>query len=329
MENKFKGLEGIIYALLRKSHFTPDIADKFDDLNNEISQEKENILKYIGAGTSDISAVASNRNFVRNIYRQSTGLWDLFETEYDENRVELNSEQNNRATTIGYLEFSIRAIVNAIEKGFPEFIDDIKDQQEPYKKKKAGVIQGILDNQKKGNTEFIKGIRESIAPLAQKDKISFLKEQIKSFRQFEIIFRGDKFRVEGLLPDYAVGFSAYIELLDLELKGVEESRENEGMQSINLPTVQAAKSIEPIIWTGDKVLLGYMIQWLKDNGLISQQTGRDKAIESHFVDEKNRPIKNIKQGLGRVNASNDGSLPRSYEKIEPLLKVLKPNKRKR
>lgn len=107
-----------------------------------------------------------------------------------------------------------------------------------------------------------------------------------------------------------------------------ESETLTAMQPVNTQATPMEKQINPIIWTGDKVLLGYMIQWLKDNGLISQKTGRDSAIEGHFVDEKNNPIKNIKQGLSRVKSLNDGGLPKSYEKIEPMLKGLKPNKSK-
>jgi hypothetical protein len=97
---------------------------------------------------------------------------------------------------------------------------------------------------------------------------------------------------------------------------------NKLKQTNTQPTPQQ-KEIEPIIWTGDNVLLGYLVQWLKDNGLIAKKTGRDNAIKNHFVNEKNMPIDNIKQSLQNMKTYNDGKLPKDFEKLEPLLKTLK------
>jgi hypothetical protein len=83
------------------------------------------------------------------------------------------------------------------------------------------------------------------------------------------------------------------------------------------------KEIEPIVWTGDNVLLGYLIQWLKDEGFIKKKSARDTLIKNHFVDENGKPIENIKQGLSNTKKYNEGSLPKDFEKIQPLLKTLK------
>ncbi len=86
---------------------------------------------------------------------------------------------------------------------------------------------------------------------------------------------------------------------------------------------QPQMQIEPIIWDTDNILLGYLIQWLKDNGFISKKTGRDAAIKNHFSDPTGKPITNIKQGLNNMKKYNDGALPKDFEKIEPLLNTLK------
>lgn len=83
------------------------------------------------------------------------------------------------------------------------------------------------------------------------------------------------------------------------------------------------KHIEPIIWTSDNVLLGYLVQWLKENGLIAKKCGRDSIIKNHFVDSLGKPISNIKQGLQNMRDLNEGQLPKNYHKIEELLKSLK------
>ncbi|MBK7041527.1 MAG: hypothetical protein IPH46_13930 [Bacteroidetes bacterium] len=42
---------------------------------------------------------------------------------------------------------------------------------------------------------------------------------------------------------------------------------------------QAQKQTEPIIWTANNVLLGYLIQWLKDEGFISKMCARDTIVK--------------------------------------------------
>jgi hypothetical protein len=172
-------------------------------------------------------------------------------------------------------------------------------------------------------------LKEDGTPRVGRDSFRY-EHLIFYYKRMYAITKRDSIKFEYCL-DYDYSESESLPVSDWSLKLNEKyiSTENsKAMQQINTPAMPQQMPIEPIIWTGDKVLLGYMIQWLKDNGLISQKTGRDSAIESHFVDERNQPIKNIKQGLGRVKALNDGGLPKSYEKIEPLLKKLNPNKRK-
>lgn len=103
---------------------------------------------------------------------------------------------------------------------------------------------------------------------------------------------------------------------------IEVSKRKESNQNTN-DINKAQKQIEPIIWDADNVLLGYLIQWLKDNGFISKKTGRDSAIKNHFVDATSKQITSIKQGLNNVKKFNDGGLPKDFEKIEPLLNNLK------
>lgn len=111
----------------------------------------------------------------------------------------------------------------------------------------------------------------------------------------------------------------------LEIDKIFTIKEFNKFNSIDLKqsTIEApAKEIEPIVWTGDNVLLGYLVQWLKDNNYVSKKTSRDTVIKNHFVDENGKPIVNIKQGLQNMRDINNGGLPKDYEKIEPLLKIL-------
>lgn len=123
----------------------------------------------------------------------------------------------------------------------------------------------------------------------------------------------------------AVIYAFYFDKLNIELKEIQESKAQ--IVTITKPNEENYEkqsiSIEPIVWTGENVLLGYLIQWLKDNGLIAKKTGRDSAIEKHFVDSTGKPIKNIKQALANMKSYNNGQLPRDFEKIQPLLNTLK------
>lgn len=135
-------------------------------------------------------------------------------------------------------------------------------------------------------------------------------------RESKQIFKEDCFQsiILGVL------YSFKLEYLKIEYKNLVSVKANE---FADVSDKKLNNQIEPIIWTGHNVLLGYLIQWLKDNGLISNKTGRDTAIRNHFISEKGVPIRNIKQALQKMRDINEGQLPGKYEKIDPLLKTLK------
>ncbi len=107
------------------------------------------------------------------------------------------------------------------------------------------------------------------------------------------------------------------------LSKFENSKTSKIMNPSKTNDLETQNKLEPIIWTGDNVLLGYLIQWLKEEGLISKKSARDSIIKNHFVNDKGKPIENIKQALSNMKAINNGGLPRGFEKIHPLLKTLK------
>jgi len=117
--------------------------------------------------------------------------------------------------------------------------------------------------------------------------------------------------------------NSYFEQRDELKKEIREILQSLLERKEDYPKTSSRKPIDPIIWTGDNVLLGYLIQWFKDEGLISKKTARDTIIKNHFVDDKGKPIENIKQALSNMKALNNGSLPKNFEKIQPLLKTLK------
>jgi hypothetical protein len=122
--------------------------------------------------------------------------------------------------------------------------------------------------------------------------------------------------VEGVI------YAFHFEKLYRELNDLKNVTENSIQSPVSEKSMKA-NILEPIIWTENNVLLGYLIQWLKDEGFISKKSPRDTLIKNHFVDESGKPIGNIKQGLLNMKTYNEGQLPTKYEKIEPLLKTLK------
>ena len=129
------------------------------------------------------------------------------------------------------------------------------------------------------------------------------------------------FIVDKLIKAYQ--YAHYLDELIEERDGISEVKQGFIYQPKNDTNKIDTKKIDPIIWTSDKVLLGFLIQWLKDNHFISKTTARDNVINNHFVDEAGNPIKNIRQLLQGMRDLNDGKLPQKYEKLEPLLNDLK------
>jgi len=129
--------------------------------------------------------------------------------------------------------------------------------------------------------------------------------------------------IDGIVHSIVEGVicAMYLKILTIELN--ELLKKEEIIIEVAKDITPLNKEIEPIVWTGDNVLLGYLIQWLKDEGFIKKKSARDTLIKNHFVDENGKPIENIKQGLSNTKKYNEGSLPKDFEKIQPLLKTLK------
>ncbi len=175
----------------------------------------------------------------------------------------------------------------------------------------------------------------SIAPFIYNDISSGENKPLYNYLNFIVkpVYENNDFLSESKIISYqiideivysiveGVICAKYLKKLTIELN--ELHKKEEIIIEVAKDITPLKKEIEPIVWTGDNVLLGYLIQWLKDEGFIKKKSARDTLIKNHFVDEKGKPIENIKQGLSNIKKYNEGSLPKDFEKIEPLLKTLK------
>ena len=138
-----------------------------------------------------------------------------------------------------------------------------------------------------------------------------------------------------MLPDYALGFSAYIELLDLELKGVEESNKEKGMENLKnmepndtrTPFIQRA--VQPIWWKGSNRKLKYLLDELARLDMIDRDSPVNKLIKEHFIDKDKKPftdsIAQNSSGMGsnKGTSKNSKAKPKGHQEIDSIIKSAK------
>lgn len=102
-------------------------------------------------------------------------------------------------------------------------------------------------------------------------------------------------------------------------KAKDSNRQNDGLDG------QSAEPVHKIRWNGENTQLVYLIEQLKEAGLIAD-INLIAAVQNCFLDKNGKPLKNLHQSRNNM-LLNDGRKPkRGADKIEGIVKAMKGNR---
>ncbi len=84
------------------------------------------------------------------------------------------------------------------------------------------------------------------------------------------------------------------------------------------------QAIEPLKWLGTDTQLVYLFNQLLKLNLIAEDK-LPSLIEKHFVNNKNKPIKNVSQKIYQLTNTNSKSKPRAHQGIDDILNSFPSN----
>jgi hypothetical protein len=130
-----------------------------------------------------------------------------------------------------------------------------------------------------------------------------------------------KSETEDAIEDYQKIIKYLKAEMDLIMKPQTPNYKTEDVKQI-VTTKKGQQQVEPIWWQGSNRLLGFLIEELEKNKLISINGEINKLIKEHFIDKNKEKFKDS------ISQNRSGATkPKGHKLIEDIIKAIKEPKK--